>query len=129
MSRYGSEMLALLFEAWEENFPVALTTKSRKFYVGFIVAQASLDPRIRDTRILPILSGYRDEKTARVVFTTDYRVPYATLAARVGAGEDVEDFGIVLPLGEIASAFRFDFDTYQEFGAAPPPGPGDLARG
>ena len=73
--------------------------------MGYAWRVPPLDPRrIEDyaVRLLPIRSGYRDEKTLDLHFTTSYSRIYEQI--RKGQmGESVEDFLIVLPVKNIVS--------------------------
>lgn len=131
----------LLNEAVERTIPIALTMKSRKVYVGFVMQ--TFDPS-RDRKwikILPLVSGYRDSTTLRMQFVTNYRDAYgavepqdpaAPLAPPLGHLAP-KDFGIVLPVDNIESANLFDLIAYKSFKTGPtrasaPQGPRQRAR-
>lgn len=121
--RHGGELLILLQHAARHSLPVSLTMTHRKVYVGFILAPPSA--KYPYTKLIPTVSGHRDEATLNVVFDTPYWPVYEDLERRRRAGEqagvDVDSFGIVLPLAEVCSANLFDEDTYvRYFNAAAP---------
>jgi hypothetical protein len=148
---YGSNFERLVIAAFDRQRPIAITLKSRKVYVGRIVRiPILLDiPQTTDIRILPLLSGYRDESTFGYRFTTSYSVVYerildAKRQASAWQGDplfaslDLDDFEIVIPTGEMTTAHLFDIDLYRRHAAlfdtdlppAPPPPPeGDPVAG
>lgn len=111
----------LLTHALEQTRHVAITLKSRKVYIGFVLG--SFDPTYdrKYILLLPTISGYRDEKTQGLVLTTDYTAVYQQLMSedesRLVRG--IDDFETVLPVAEIVSANYFDWDVYQRFNPAP----------
>jgi hypothetical protein len=125
--RYGGDLLTLLLEAANERTPVLLTMNSRKVYVGFVVAWPSLGARHAYVKLLPTLSGYRDEATHRIEFTTSYWHVYADRAPRATGPPNDRLFGVVVPVSEIASARLFDESIYERYfspraGGVPPAG-------
>lgn len=113
VQKNGNELTQLLHSAGANGYPVSLTMTNRKVYVGFVMAPPTLNfPYIR---ILPTLSGHRHEVDLKITFDTDYISVYDSLEKKRAKGHDViddEDFGIVLPMGEICSANFFDNETY-----------------
>lgn len=111
----------LLTQALEKTRHVAVTLKTRKVYIGFVLR--SFDPTYDRKYIvlLPTISGYRDEKTQNLILTTDYTAVYQQLMAedetRLIRG--IDDFETVVPVAEIISANLFDWEVYQRFN--PPP--------
>src|SRR5262249_5856128 len=98
-----------------EPFYVLLTLKSGKVYVGRIVS--AFEPGHRDQSILlfPTLSGYRDKETQEISWSIDYDDVYTRMEQQYGeekADQLKEEFRIVLPLSEIISTTRFDYDVY-----------------
>ena len=89
---------------------VEVSTKANKCYIGFALESSVAADSEADIAISPIASGYRDSQTLDLKITTNY-VP-----ALLDSDLDLEHFRIVIPLAEIASARRFDPDTYQVFG-------------
>ena len=133
VTRHGGELLILLQHAARHSLPVSLTMANRKVYVGLVLAPPS--PKYPYTKIVPTVTGYRDQATLDVVFDTPYWPVYVDLDRRRKAGEvinvDMESFAIVLPVTQICSANQFDDDTYARyFNVAPitqPDGPAGVA--
>ena len=116
VEKYGGELLSLLHFAARTGRPVSLTMSNRKVYVGFIRATPTL--RYPHTKILPTMSGFRDENSLNVKFDTNYWFVYESLEERRSKGEsviDIEHFGIVLPIEQICSANLFDEEAYQRY--------------
>ena len=115
----------LLDDAARQTGQVSITLKGRKVYVGFIMRV--FDPAYdrKYISILPVVSGYRDELTLNVIFDTDYARTYREMirpgSQRIVTG--VNDFQVIIPVSEIQSANRFDWDAYSIFQSAnlPPP--------
>jgi hypothetical protein len=112
---------AFLLDAAEREVSIGVTMDDGKVYVGYLVE--SFDPTVgrKCILLLPLMSGYRDQETRNVNFTTFYIELYG--------GEGVnqtplpaplehltaEDFIIVLPADRIASYRMFDALAYHEF--------------
>jgi len=86
-----------------------ISMDDRKVYVGKIISlgePSETSGMDQDIAIIPLLSGYRDKDTLKVVFTTHY---------------DEVDAQIILSLrqGSIISATVFDFDAYDVWNPKP----------
>ena len=113
----------LLLRAADEEVPLCVTMDDRKVYVGYVVE--GFDPALgrKSILILPLISGYRDEDTLEVNFTTFYTYLYGAREAMdrtapLPAPLDyltAEDFIIVLPVDRIASYRLFDVAAYNKF--------------
>ena len=120
---HGGDLRVFLHEAARNGVPVSLTMKNRKVYVGLVMRAPGLqEPSY--VRLLPTVSGYREERTLRLVFSTPYEHVYEDLERRQAAGEklavDISSFVIILPLENIDSANQFDIDVYaRHFAGAP----------
>jgi len=116
VEKYGGELLNLLHFAARTGRPVSLTMMNRKVYVGFIRATPTL--RYPHTKILPTMSGFRDETTLKLTFNTIYWSVYDSLESRRRRGEtviEINHFGIVLPIEQIVSANLFDEGAYTTY--------------
>ncbi|TKI03581.1 hypothetical protein [Martelella alba] len=106
----------LLMEASVRQFPVIITLKSRKFYVGFIHCPAFEQGASEFLELLPLLSGYRDKDDLTIHVTTNYQKHYINTGIQQGiASLDLSDFRTLVPKGEIEGISFFDTDTYSKF--------------
>jgi len=107
----GDFIECALQEAIDERKLVELSTKSGKSYVG-IATESGFDVRVDcDVILIPVMSGYRDKETRKVVFTTNY--------ADLLSSWDGEwnEFQVVLPADDIASVRHFNPEAYEHFRA------------
>ena len=86
---------------------VEVTTKSSKCYIGFAQESGVAATSESDIAISPIASGYRDGETRVLKITTNYA------PALADSNLNLEDFRVLIPLSEVASARRFDPDAYE----------------
>ncbi|MBN3043261.1 MULTISPECIES: hypothetical protein [Pectobacterium] len=108
----------LLIEASATQFPIIVTLKSRKFYVGFVHCPAFEHGTFDYLEILPLLSGYRDKDNLTVNVTTNYKEHYEKSGILKGrANLDLVDFRTLIPKPEIEGISFFDLDTYNSFKA------------
>jgi hypothetical protein len=117
ISLYGDPFVQLSEKALYRGKLLLVTLKSEKVYVGFVTYTVfTTHPGfpIRCIRILPFVSGYRDDKK-RVEFTTFYEE--ATASAKNHEDEALpnlteEDFEITIPIDDIVSATLFSPKVY-----------------
>lgn len=103
-------------EASVRQFPVIITLKSRKFYVGFIHCPAFEQGASEFLELLPLLSGYRDKDDLTIHVTTNYQKHYINTGIQQGIGSlNFYDFRTLIPKGEIEGLSFFDTDTYSKF--------------
>ncbi|WP_273452541.1 hypothetical protein [Nevskia ramosa] len=117
----GDDIEHLLLRSVERTMPIQVTLTTRKVYIGDVVELVEPQNERKTLRLLPLISGYRDENDFSIVFTTSYTDVYARVLAPVEdvvAGEPalrIEDFEIVVQLRDVISINLFDFDTYLQF--------------
>ena len=122
-SSTASELDLLLRNAQDRMMPVSVTLKNGKVYVG--VVQKITDPERSPAafRLLPMLSGQRDE-SGRTVFVTDYSNVYEQLENMreterktiFGLSGDWEQyFEVVIRADEWVSATLFSAEVYARF--------------
>ena len=70
---------------------------------------------MEDLRLLPAASGYRDDKTLRLEFTTEYNPVYRRIERNPHLGLEAEDFEIIFPLDELVSVNLFSPKVEQEW--------------
>lgn len=111
--RNANALVRLFYEAANENFMVSVTMDSRKWYVGWIVETPSLYPQEQYFRLLPYMSGYRDNSTLETFRTVFYEDVLNT--PEFDKGELV----LTLPLAAVKIAGRFNVNVYNEYFAEP----------
>ena len=85
---------------------VQISTQGGKCYIGFALESGVAAAGEPDIAITPIASGYRDSETRELRIVRNY------LPALQSSDLGLAEFRVVIPLGEIASARRFDPDAY-----------------
>jgi hypothetical protein len=114
IERSNDYLEILLSTSTESTRHVAITLKSGKVYVGPVMD--SFDPA-NDRRfvvLLPMVSGYREATTHKLVLNTDYTAVYKQMVNE-GKADDADNFRTVIPVQEILSATLFDWDAYAKF--------------
>lgn len=119
IEEYNDYLEILLKRALDETRYVAITLKNGKVYVGFVVR--SFDPAYdrKYLVLLPAISGFRDDRTHQLTFTTDYTRVYQELENSPADASVTDDFELVLPVSEVLSASYFDGNVYRRFNPAP----------
>lgn len=121
------ELEGFLLMSADRKTSIAVTMDDGKVYVGFVVK--GFDPAVgrKCIFLLPLMSGYRDDKTHKVHFTTFYTKLYGgEIAEHKAALPDPlshltpEDFITVLTVDRIVSYRLFDATAYLEFQKATP---------
>jgi hypothetical protein len=112
----GDPLEMLLHKALSEKKHVSLTLKNHKVYIGRITSLFNPATPLRNIKIAPTLSGYRDQSTKQLFLPVSYRKVYEKiLNERSISRIKTEDFEIVIPVSEILSANIFDIKTYNEY--------------
>lgn len=108
----------LLVRAMSKTLPVMFTLESGKCFVGWIIAGINPVELRKEVRLLPMLSGYRDQATHKENFTVNYHNVLTTVEnADVNDLNHLEpsDFEIVIPYDRITSSHLFDPEAYIHF--------------
>jgi len=114
MKKIGNELERLFLFSITHQQLIQLTLSDHKVYIGW----AELLPEPKHSafvRIIPALSGYRDDKRILHI-TTRYTDVYSDYIKR---GEiksiDELEMGLVIKVEEILSATRFDIEVFEKF--------------
>lgn len=116
----------LAIEASATLAPVIFTLKSKKFYVGWVIRPPLEHGKIEHMAFIPLLSGYRDKDTLKIVVTTNYDTHYESIGIfgditgmegppKIDSNLTLNDFRVVCPVSEIENLSFFDFQTYSRF--------------
>ena len=107
---HNNDFERLIMESFVENLPILFSMKNNKVYVGYVVKPPNPKNQRRNLRILPLLSGYRDEKDQQVHFTTSYS---ALIYEFLRQEYDMTYLEMILVTDEIVSMHLFDVGIYQ----------------
>lgn len=116
----------LVIEASATLAPVIFTLKSKKFYVGWVIRPPLEHGKIEHIGFIPLLSGYREKDTLKIVVTTNYDSHYESIGLlgdvagmagppKINSNLTFNDFRVVCPVSEIENLSFFDFETYNQF--------------
>jgi len=113
-----SDLEVIITRSFFDAIPLLVTLQSNKVYVGWVTAMPNPAVERRALRLLPIRSGYRNDRQ-ELEFTTDY----AAILAQVSDHEaesldhlDLDHLEVVLPIDRISSLHFFDFVAFEQFG-------------
>jgi len=115
IEKYGNELDRLISKSLGEKKQLLLTLNDSKVYVGFVLFQSE-KAALEDTyfKLLPTISGYRDEVTKNIIFNTDYTAIYEKLWSgdkEVNQHLNEEDFEKYFKVSSIQSASIYDPDV------------------
>lgn len=112
----GNEFELLLKSSFTDNKLLLFTLNNGKIYIAW-VKELPIPAVSRYIRIIPIISGYRDDQK-NVVFTTHYLSVYAEYIneGKVKSIEEL-DTDIILNSDDIVTVSFFDLDMYSVFNA------------
>ena len=121
-SLHGDLIELRLGEAMERSAHVELSLRSGKSYVGMVLNSGITTGEESDVSLIPTVSGYRNEGTRELVFTTFYGAVFDDWLSNRGSAmdhrtaEEIADyFTIVIPKSEIVSVRLFDMKMYGLF--------------
>lgn len=110
----GNELELLVSHSFKESKLIQLTLKNDKVYIGW--AEVLPKPsHCQYIQLIPLFSGYRDEKK-ELVITTDYSSVYSELIQK-GKIRDIKQLkmNLVIMADEIITASKFDFEIFESF--------------
>lgn len=113
LDKHDNGFLKLFHKAATGSRMVSVTLSCKKVYIGYVLSAPNLSPEEQFVGLLPIVSGYRDKDTLRLVTTTNYGP--AISSGRVS----VEDFEVTFSLASIEVASIFEPSAYPMFGEQP----------
>ncbi|AHG18458.1 hypothetical protein Z042_01505 [Chania multitudinisentens RB-25] len=107
---------SLLVQAIDEKMLIFVTLKSRKVYVGYVVAPRIELHNTRHLEIIPFISGYRDKNTLRFVEQHRYSDLYLSRGIDLESKPlNLQHFRHVFPMDQIEAISLFDAETYKHF--------------
>ncbi len=114
---WGDDLEMLLVRSLRKTEQLSISLASGKVYVGFVTSAVDASFDRKHMKLLPTVSGYRDPHTRELVITHEYAEVYEQLMEddRAELIAHADDFQVVIPIGEIVTASRFDPDVYEMF--------------
>lgn len=116
LERQGDRLQVFLstaaIRAQQELMLTMLSMKDRKVYVGLVLRSPNLQPHGQYVPVLPFFSGFRSPDALEVDLDREY--PFDRYFSEKSL-LDQEDFIVVLPVAEIASARLFEQDVYEQY--------------
>ncbi|MEY8252838.1 MAG: hypothetical protein RPR91_10660 [Colwellia sp.] len=109
----GDDLEELLFRSMAGTTAIQVSMENRKHYIGFAVSGYNPEKDSDFVKILPLMSGYRDEATLKFIPTTFYGPVYEAIEQNIANG--TVQFELLLPRAEIHGIGSFDFEAYDEF--------------
>lgn len=110
IDKIGTHLEKLLKDALKSEQTVSITLKSNKVYVAWPL-RVPIPRQSEYIVVTPLISGYRNNETKEVIFTTEY----------ISVVEDEEqqfskeDFSLVIKTDDIVSIGLFDIAVYERF--------------
>lgn len=95
----------------EQSMPVSITMENKKVYVGHVAGAVNPGDNQDMLRILPFMSGYRNDTDMQIVFTTFYWKAYESIKVNELKLKET-DFEIAIPIKSIQSINLFSTKAY-----------------
>lgn len=114
----NNEFELMLLEAQIRSTPILFTLSNNKIYVGWVISTRNPKTEEAFLRFLPLLSGYREEPTHQVKFTTNYISVYERMAGDEKSDADhltPSMFEVVVPIEQIVYMHAYDLAAQNEF--------------
>ena len=115
----NNEFEKMLMDALKNSDTILISQNNNKVYVGWVVDTFNPQGERKFLRFLPALSGYRDQETLEVFFTSNYNSVYEHIAEHPGSygGLKASSFEVVIPADQITSIHLFDSTAFAKFQA------------
>ena len=115
----SDHMELLISDAVQNQSPVEISLRSRKFYIGFVMGEQGRRQSDLALSVIPVYSGHRKENNLNLVIDIDYghTLGRFVLDETLWQNRGPEDFRVVIPVEEVVSARPFDLDVYRAFQA------------
>lgn len=96
----GTYLHQLLLKSVLQETPILVTLQNRKVYVGYVAEMPNLRPENQYIWLLPVLSGYREDKSLKVCFELIYPDPEGLPKEMAILKEDML---LTIPMAEVKS--------------------------
>lgn len=118
LSRIANDLEMLIVNSTIEVKPIRVELDCGKVYVGLPETPDFESGEIKYITLLPLLSGYVDEKK-KIFFNNNYYLHYEEYfddeSDEESEHNSINDFSIVIPVDEIVVASRFSIDAFIAF--------------
>ena len=116
----GDHMELLISDALRNQSPIEVSLRSRKLYIGFVMAQNATRHSDMAVSLFPVYSGHRTEDNLNLVIDIDYSHTLRRFLEQEAEWKhwSPNDLRIIIPVGEIVSARQFDQAVYRAFQSA-----------
>ena len=106
-----------VLNAFDSEKFLQATLNTRKVYIGRVTdTYFRVNDEIRSIQLSPIVSGYRDEKTQKIILTTYYGQIYEQILENPESFDvKISDFLVSIRYNQIVSVSPFDPETYSRF--------------
>ena len=117
----GDDMEEFLWKATQDTIPIAVSMQNRKFYYGFLVSGYDPSREGDYIKILPLVSGFREECDLNLILDTFYDSVYEQIENAEQSGDEsgqsneINRSILLLPKSQIQSIGPFDIELYDEF--------------
>lgn len=113
VQEYGNELEQLFANSVIFQWPVQITLKNNKVYLGY-VDEIPAPGRTNYLNIMPLYSGYRRDDDKRLILTTSYETVKDLLDEK-SKEEKIQKMTVVIKQDEILSASPHDHEVYERF--------------
>ena len=107
----NDDLEKLFYKSASQTLLISITLANGKVYVGYVLRGIDPESIHRFLKILPLISGYRDDKKM-ISFTNNYESMYQNIQDNI-FDEFIGDLAIVIPYDEIRSANLFAMERYE----------------
>lgn len=122
----ANALKAILTRSVFDYLMIEVTLKNRKTYIGWVHSEPpTVESADGHFTFIPVMSGYRDKDTLKLVITTKYNQIYSAMIEEAKSkNEDLPDltrFAKVFRTADVECTGEFDPDIYERFQLAVSP--------
>jgi len=117
VTKEGGPLEQFLDVAMGAQKDVLVTMTNGKVYLGLMASSFVPDQRDQTITLLPIWSGFRDNGSQKITFTTDYESVYAKMELDYPGDHEqrIEDFRMTIPIRELRTVTFFSKDLHRQY--------------
>lgn len=120
VNKHGDELENLAKESADKGLTIQVTLKSNKVYIGFY-EQIPIPQKTNYLTISPILSGYRESETKKLIITTNYFNVVNEFITEIENNSESEidiitlNTDVIIKQDEILTAGIYEQEIYDKF--------------